>query len=427
MMKKQKNNWFKSIRGQLIIVSISVNLIICIVAFSFMQRNINSMNQNIEDLEHINDINSLYGYQQKNSELLISSMETTGTENLQEFQFNMGVIYSLLNIIEERETEPSAKIRLRVIPYLEKTFENQVISLMSRSLNANNQIRYIKYLEALEYHTKINNYIQEILSINMEANQDYFVNSETTMSSTRNLFVIIIVAICFFNSLFFIIYHSYLTKPMNLISKKVKCIGEGHWDIDMSEVSGPEDMRGLAEKIVVMAKNIKNLSQDVKDKATLELKVVEEELEHLRMMKLLKEVQLQGIQMQIKPHFLFNTLNVISRMSLIEDSPKTYDLIMALSKFMRHSLKPMNNKIPLFEEVDMVKQYLYILKSRMGDQLDTKVQIDDNVTDDEIPIFTLQPIVENAFKHGLEDRVLGGIIVLSIRKKRDVLQIRICD
>jgi YesN/AraC family two-component response regulator len=141
----------------------------------------------------------------------------------------------------------------------------------------------------------------------------------------------------------------------------------------------------------------------LQEKNDMKLKIAQDELEQIRMQELLKEAKLQGLQMQITPHFLFNTLNVISKMAFLENDDKVYHLIIALSKFLRHSLKNRQSCVPIQEEVDMIGQYLYILQARMGNRLHYNIdnQLEKDTTQ-ELPLFTLQPIVENAFKHGVE-------------------------
>ena len=146
------------------------------------------------------------------------------------------------------------------------------------------------------------------------------------------------------------------------------------------------------------------------------------------MQELLKEAKLQGLQMQITPHFLFNTLNVISKMAFLENDDKVYHLIIALSKFLRHSLKNRQSCVPIQEEIDMIQQYLYILQARMGDRLSYTIDNRlDNNSPHELPLFTLQPIVENAFKHGIEPCVDGGNILVRIKQVNEELVLTVAD
>ena len=177
-----------------------------------------------------------------------------------------------------------------------------------------------------------------------------------------------------------------------------------------------------------MLESFNELLVQLQEKNDMKLKIAQDELEQIRMQELLKEAKLQGLQMQITPHFLFNTLNVISKMAFLENDDKVYHLIIALSKFLRHSLKNRQSCVPIQEEVDMIGQYLYILQARMGNRLHYNIdnQLEKDTTQ-ELPLFTLQPIVENAFKHGVEPCIDGGNIIIRIRQYQEELILTVVD
>jgi two-component system sensor histidine kinase LytS len=126
--------------------------------------------------------------------------------------------------------------------------------------------------------------------------------------------------------------------------------------------------------------------------------------------KLLNISELKALQAQINPHFLFNSINTI--VSLIRTSPeKARDLLVKLGTYFRSNLYH-SDEIFLSDEIENIKNYLEIEKARFGDKLHIVINIPDNV-DCMIPPFTLQPLVENALKHGLLPRIEGGSIEIS--------------
>lgn len=126
--------------------------------------------------------------------------------------------------------------------------------------------------------------------------------------------------------------------------------------------------------------------------------------------KLLNISELKALQAQINPHFLFNSLNTI--VSLIRTSPdKARDLLVKLGTYFRSNLYH-TDEIFLSDEIENIKNYLEIEKARFGDKLNVVINVPVNVNC-MIPPFTLQPLVENALKHGLLPRVEGGDIEIS--------------
>lgn len=124
---------------------------------------------------------------------------------------------------------------------------------------------------------------------------------------------------------------------------------------------------------------------------------------------LLSQAEIKLLHAQINPHFLFNALNTISAV-VRKDPTKARALIQHLSHFFRSNLKQNVDTVPLSEELDHVNAYLTIEKARFSDRLEVDIAIDEHLLDCELPSFTLQPLVENAIKHGTSHMLEGGKI-----------------
>lgn len=154
-------------------------------------------------------------------------------------------------------------------------------------------------------------------------------------------------------------------------------------------------------------------------------------IETLTSMKQAAQDQLQletaWLQAQIQPHFLFNTLNAIASLSII-DVEKMQDLLNEFSHFLRNKFKFKNTNelIPLEEELKMVRSYLYIEQVRFTDRLQVDWDID---TYDEIkvPFLTIQPLIENAIRHGIMNRVQGGTIQIRVKNYATYVEISVED
>ncbi|MDO4617192.1 MAG: histidine kinase [Lachnospiraceae bacterium] len=130
---------------------------------------------------------------------------------------------------------------------------------------------------------------------------------------------------------------------------------------------------------------------------------------------------------QIKPHFLFNCLNVIE--ALIEEDPDTAILaVNRFSKFLRIGMKieTMDSMVPITKELEYVGAYLYLEQLRYGDKIRVVKEIDP-MPDFRIPFLTLQPLVENAVRHGIRQRIEGGTITIHVEQMPDYYEIRIED
>ncbi|HOP64505.1 MAG TPA: sensor histidine kinase [Spirochaetota bacterium] len=140
--------------------------------------------------------------------------------------------------------------------------------------------------------------------------------------------------------------------------------------------------------------------------------------------KLLNISELKALQAQINPHFLFNSINTI--VSLIRTSPeKARDLLIKLGAYFRNSLYH-SDEIYLSDEIENIKNYLEIEKARFGEKLKILIDVPENLSC-MIPPFTLQPLVENALKHGLLPRVEGGSIEIKGEKKGKNIHLTVKD
>ena len=161
--------------------------------------------------------------------------------------------------------------------------------------------------------------------------------------------------------------------------------------------------------------------------AAMSARLREKELDLVKAKQLITQAELQTLQSKINPHFLYNSLNSIA--SLIrEDADKAEDMTLKLSRLFRYSINsPQENIAPLTEEMEIVNTYLAIEKVRFGDRLNFITNIDEAVKNSQIPRFLLQPLVENALKHGLNDMASNGELKINIYKENENVVIGIED
>jgi signal transduction histidine kinase len=153
----------------------------------------------------------------------------------------------------------------------------------------------------------------------------------------------------------------------------------------------------------------------------------ERELHTCQLEAELTKARLQALKIQVHPHFLFNTLHTIS--FLVYRDPKAADrMISRLSELLRYSLEQVDSQeTPLKIELEMLDQYVEIMKTRFGDRLGVEYDIQPEALGAFVPNFILQPLVENAIRHGINPRKEGGKVRISAGRVDDRLLIRISD
>jgi signal transduction histidine kinase len=145
-----------------------------------------------------------------------------------------------------------------------------------------------------------------------------------------------------------------------------------------------------------------------------------EQLEAAALKQELTQSKLDTLRSQLRPHFLFNTLNAIS-VFVKEDADAAQQMILRLSTLLRRTLDEEANEVPLHRELSIVNDYLDIQRGRFGDRLAVDLSIDPLALDAMVPVFLLQPLFENAIEHGQSD----GQCTVTLRISREVDQLRI--
>jgi two-component system sensor histidine kinase YesM len=134
---------------------------------------------------------------------------------------------------------------------------------------------------------------------------------------------------------------------------------------------------------------------------------------------LMKQANIQALQSQINPHFLYNALECIRGQALIDGSEAAAEIARALSRIFRYSISSKSDMVSLKEELENVKSYFTIQQSRFKNRFSYSILMDDadeTVKESFLPKLTLQPIVENTIQHGFADIISGGVLEIRIRR-----------
>ena len=156
------------------------------------------------------------------------------------------------------------------------------------------------------------------------------------------------------------------------------------------------------------------LSEDLHELARLSA-VIAEQVERYRSCeidRLVSQAELRALQSQINPHFLFNSLNTLYG-TIPRESAEARRMVLNLAEIFRYALRSDRTLIPLSEEVQIIKAYLEIEQLRLGDKLTTEIAVDESAGAVMIPVLSIQPLVENAVKHGIANR--SGIGTVRVR------------
>jgi len=306
------------------------------------------------------------------------------------------------------------------------SYTNLIDSLLeaaSRSLMFQSQMETEDSNQAFSEATRISRSISDmtltLLDTELKTYDRFYRGIIERSTELNKLGIWLLATITFLLLLFAYWFALSITRPVQKLTQAAKELSRGHFDQKI-EVTSNDEIAFLAKMFERMRVNINNLITEIQQKAQLENELQQNKL-------LLQESRYRSLQSQIHPHFLFNTLDTLSKKAYLEGAAETSDLLASVAGLLRYNLRRMDRSVTLYEEVRVLRQYMDIQSARFADRLRFVEEIDESCLYVQIPGLTLQPIVENAVIHAVEPMEDGGTIVFRAREDGDRVRVEIAD
>lgn len=220
-----------------------------------------------------------------------------------------------------------------------------------------------------------------------------------------------------------------IVAPVLSLSEASAAISEGNFDTPDITVATRDEMYTHTQAFNHMKHSMKRLFQTMQEKNEMEQRLHQKELEASENERLLEQARMQQLRSQVNPHFLFNTLNIISRTAQLEEAAATRGLILALARLFRYSLKTDGAEVTLQREIKLVDDYMKIQHTRFENRVRLYWRVSPELRPETVlvPAFVLQPLVENAVIHGLSPKREGGVIRIRAHLRENVLHLIVSD
>lgn len=220
-------------------------------------------------------------------------------------------------------------------------------------------------------------------------------------------------------ALIVIIYFSKnISSRIDILRREMHRVVNGDFYI-MNSIEGTDEIGQLYEDLNIMIESINKLIEEV-----FVEKIQKEQLRASQ-----KEAEFKMLANQINPHFLYNTLETIRMKAYCNGDKEIADIVKKLGKIMRRNLEVSGKMVTLQSELDLIESYLQIQSMRFEGMVGYELNVDNTINKDGYKILPLllQPVVENAFIHGLEEKKDKGTIIIDISKKEQCLIIKVND
>lgn len=249
---------------------------------------------------------------------------------------------------------------------------------------------------------------------------------QTQWEHRRIILIAVSVLIVLIGILLGIYYKNSIYDPIQIMVNNTEKIKHEDYELENPRASSSE-LIVLERAFADMSVRIKEDMENLREKARLEQELLKRENENLLMKNLMTETELQNLQSQINPHFLFNTMNMISKSAYLHNDIQTSELMDKLSAFLRYALDKADKVSTLREEIKSIENYIYIQQRRFGSRVRFMVDIPENIPNIAMPAIIIQPLIENAIIHGVGKMTEKAEIVVAASVDEEALLIHVED
>lgn len=218
-----------------------------------------------------------------------------------------------------------------------------------------------------------------------------------------------------------------LIRPLLQMARESRRIAVNDFSGEDIPVTSEDEVGELTAAFNRMKGSMGDYIATLEEKNRISEALHREELEKLELERNLDHTKLEMLKSQVNPHFLFNTLNMISCMARLEEAETTDRMILSLGNLFRYNLRTKEQEVYLEQEIEALDDYIYIQQMRFDGRISYRKLLEVDPGKVKIPAFTLQPVVENAFAHGLAAREEGCRITLRIWEEGGRVTVSICD
>ncbi len=318
---------------------------------------------------------------------------------------------SLYDIIADIDLTKSGRIFLvneegRILATESETLSGELLDEPYRNFLGENEAFYNNVRVGNTYYSVYNSgAISNGWYMVLAIPRDYYMRDITKL---KNVIIPITFTTALLTALLSILVSRGITRPIRFLSGAMEDFGQGNFDINC-QVDSEDEIGRLSHTFNQMVMDMNSLVNTVYEQKVMK-----------------QEAQMKSLQMQINPHFLYNTLDTINWMARIRHVDEIGDMVAALSNMMRYSLEK-KSFVRLGEEVKSLKDYIAIQNYRYRDKMVAEIEIDESLMSLYIPRLLIQPILENAIVHGIEEKLDKGHILVAARREDEDLYIQIMD
>ena len=369
---------------------------------------VNELSESLEQVE-----STVYEY--------LNTKSTQALENYYRYEQNYK---NLIEELNDRNLDNEVKMLEKNIRRMSESYLEQTNETVQAKRGRNVEKYKTSYEDENELYEYINVYIYKLNNLRFKTNSANYQLLLSAMNVLYKLCIFVMLVVYALGLAVTMLLVRNMIRPLTALSNTAHEVAKGNLNVPQLPVVVEDEVGVVTRSFNQMLESIRQNIEQLKESMERQAQMKEREL---LMETHLKEAQLKYLQAQINPHFLFNCLNAGAQLAMLEDAERTGIFLEKMADFFRYNVRKMEDDAMLFEEVEAVDNYIYILNVRFAGDIHYEKDVDEGIGDFRIPSMILQPLVENAVQHGIHDCMETGKIKMSIHKAGEDLEITVSD
>ena len=351
-------------------------------------------------------------------------LNTKGSKSLENYYRYEQDYRELLDEFNDRNVDSEVKMLEKNIRRMSESYLDQTNETVQAKRGRNIEKYKTSYEKETQLYEYINSYIYKLNNLRFRMNSSNYQILLSSMDVLYRLALVVIFIVAAVGVAIIILVVRSMIRPLTQLSITAHEVARGNLNVPVLPVIREDEVgvvtRGFNQMLDSIRLNIRQQRESMEKQAQMKER-------ELLMETHLKEAQLKYLQAQINPHFLFNCLNAGAQLAMLEDAERTGVFLEKMADFFRYNVRKMEDDALLWEEVEAVDNYIYILNVRFAGDIHYEKDVDEGIGDVRIPSMILQPLVENAIQHGIHDCMENGKVRMSIHRGVNVLEITVSD
>ena len=411
MERPGKNIWGRLSLEKKILLAVTLMILTLFVSNIFIYLQVNKIAGKMDTVYasnvNLSELSEALKHVQKDMGDYVS---VKSSDSLESYYKSQQEYQEFLERLNDKTVDKPGKILEKNIRMMSESY----LAVTQDAVQAKRGRNVERYREAYERALTLYQYINMRIS---ELNELQFKNNSASYQTMRealrymevfNMVILMIVMLAGIMVLRMLVKD--MVTPLTSLARTANLVGQGNFNVKMPDTDSNDEIGIVTRTFNQMVGSLEEYVAKVKEGAEKE-----------------QEARLKYLQSQINPHFLFNSLNAGAQLAMMEDAEKTCIFLDKMAEFFRYNVKKGLEDATVGDETAAAENYINILNVRFAGDIQFKESIDQRVLDVKMPSMILQPIVENAVRHGIRGMEENGTILLTVHGCRDSIRISVRD